>query len=146
MGTETNIPTKLVELDVELRSLLLDPNNPRFVQKPETAPIVSDEEAASEKLQGEILARFSPKPTDTDSEESDEPDTTNIRDLRDSLLRIGYVGIDKIVVRQLGKTGKFIVLEGNRRVAALKSLQMEYDTGFGIFRGAFEIVFNFINT
>lgn len=138
MSTETNIPTKLVELDVELRSLLLDPNNPRFVQKPETAPIVSDDEAASEKLQGEILARFSPKPTDSDSEESDEPDTTNIRDLRDSLLRIGYVGIDKIVVRQLGKTGTFIVLEGNRRVAALKSLQIEYDTGAMKKRGDYE--------
>ena len=144
MSTETNIPTKLVELDVELRSLLLDQNNPRFAQKPETAPIVSDDEAASEKLQGEILARFSPKPTDSDSEESDEPDTTNIRDLRDSLLRIGYVGIDKIVVRQLGKTGTFIVLEGNSRVAALKSLQIEYDTGAMKKLGAFILIHSFI--
>jgi len=129
MSTKTNIQAKLTKLDVELRSLLLDPNNPRFVQKPETAQIVSDEATASEKLQEEILAKFSPKPTDSDSEESDEPDTTNIRDLRDSLLRIGYNGVDKIVVRKLGMTGKFIVLEGNRRVAALKSLQIEYDTG-----------------
>jgi hypothetical protein len=138
MSNETNIPTKLVELEVELTSLLLDPNNPRFVQKPETAPVVSDKEAASVKIQGEILARFSPKPTDTDSEESDEPDTTNIQDLKISLLRIGYVGIDKIVVRQLGKTGKFLVLEGNRRVAALKSLLKDYDTGAGRHRADFE--------
>ena len=49
---------------------------------------------------------------------------TNIRDLYDSMLRIGFVGIDRIVVRVLGD--KFLVIEGNRRLATVKSILDDY--------------------
>ena len=62
------------------------------------------------------------------TEEDDEPDTTSIQDLRDSMLRIGYVAIDKMWTEIKG-TKKYIVLEGNRRVAALKSLKRDYEAG-----------------
>jgi len=127
-------PAKLLELDINLSDLVLDPNNPRFIQQTQETSFVSDEQAIQDAKQDQILRQFSPQAADGASEEGAEPDTTSIQDLRDSLLRIGYVGIDKIVVRRIGKTGKFLVLEGNRRVAALKSLRRDYDEGTAPFQ------------
>ncbi|MBM4229716.1 MAG: hypothetical protein FJ184_03065 [Gammaproteobacteria bacterium] len=129
-------PAKLLELDIDLTDLVLDPNNPRFVQQTKETMFVSDEQAIQDAKQDQILRQFSPQAIDAESEEGAEPDTTSIQDLRDSLLRIGYVGIDKIVVRRIGKTGKFLVLEGNRRVATLKSLRRDYEAGTAPFQKA----------
>jgi hypothetical protein len=52
------------------------------------------------------------------------------------LLRIGYVAIDKIVVRRIKGTSKYVVLEGNRRVAALKALKRDYGAGAAPFHQA----------
>jgi hypothetical protein len=128
--------TKLTELDLALEELLLDPNNPRFVQRTQSAGFVSDEDAGTDEKQEGILRQFSAVATDQANDDEDEPDTTSIQDLRDSMLRIGYVAIDKIVVRRVAATGKYLVLEGNRRVATLKSLKRDYDAGSAPFHQA----------
>jgi hypothetical protein len=121
--------TKLTEIDIGLEQLLLDPNNPRFVQRTGVNDLVTDEDAAAEQKQDQVLRQFAAVTGDQATEDDDEPDTTSIQDLRDSMLRIGYVAIDKIVVRRNKVASKYVVLEGNRRVAALKSLKRDYEAG-----------------
>ena len=52
-----------------------------------------------------------------------------IRDLIDSFKENGYLPVDQIQVKKIDDK-KFVVIEGNRRVAALKYLQNEYETNF----------------
>src|SRR5437879_6533142 len=99
----------LKEIHIPIEELLLDPNNPRFIRDLEQPVKVLDQEI--EKIQEALLGRFSrnPAPEDPDF------DVTNIKDLYDSMLRIGFVGIDRIVVRPLkNRKKKYLVIEGNR--------------------------------
>jgi ParB-like chromosome segregation protein Spo0J len=93
------------ELDVTLGVIFLDPNNPRF----ETKVKVADSSVKELTVQQSALARM---------------DDFGIDDLKESIKKVGFVQIDKIVVRPLKPDG-FVVVEGNRRVAALKSLEKE---------------------
>ena len=110
----------LQEIDVEIDDLLLDPNNPRFINNLEHAAEISDDQL--EEKQEKTLQRFRRTPP------ADDPDSdvTNISDLYASMCRIGYVGIDRIVVRHIAKTKKYLVLEGNRRVATIQNIIRDY--------------------
>ena len=113
----------LIEKEIAIEDLLLDPNNPRFRNNLQRPPRVPDE--LIEEKQSEILGHFSK------SQEADDPefDVTNIKDLYDSMLRIGYVGIDRIVVRPLAtNTQKYLVVEGNRRIATVKTILADYES------------------
>ena len=50
----------------------------------------------------------------------------NIKDLLESFRANGYLPVDQIQVKSLGND-KYLVLEGNRRTAALKTLKIDYD-------------------
>ena len=108
----------LTEQKIHVDKLLLDPDNPRFIADLAPHERTRDEEIGDK--QAEISKRF------TRNREGDdiESDVTNIQDLYASMLRIGFVGIDRIVVRELGT--KYLVLEGNRRLAAVKSILRDY--------------------
>src|SRR4029079_5011219 len=84
-------------------------------------PIVPD--ADLESKQEETFLRFSR----TNNQADTEPETTYIGELYDSMCRIGYVGIDRIVVRTVTGSTKFLVLEGNRRVATIKKILDDYE-------------------
>src|SRR5947207_2649838 len=105
----------LQEIQIPIEDLLLDPNNPRFISDLAERTKIPDDKIADK--QEETLKRFGR----TSTAEDPEFDVTNIRDLYDSMLRIGFVGIDRIVVRPISKAKKYLVLEGNRRVATVKS-------------------------
>ncbi len=98
---------------VALKNLFLDPNNYRFGDH-EDYVAVPAESIASDDVQrrttGFLLG---------DSNEG-------IRDILTSLKKNGWLAIDPIQVRELSK-GKYLVVEGNRRVAALKHLQRRYE-------------------
>ncbi|MDR2700034.1 MAG: ParB N-terminal domain-containing protein [Nitrososphaerota archaeon] len=54
----------------------------------------------------------------------------DLEELKASIKKVGFVQVDKIVVRPIAKQkNEFVVLEGNRRVAALKSLVRENKYG-----------------
>jgi hypothetical protein len=106
----------LKEIEIPIDNLLLDPNNPRFIRDLTMRERVPEDEI--EAKQADTLKAFS----GDSSPEEPEFDVTNIRDLYDSMLRIGFVGIDRIVVRPLGKSKRYIVLEGNRRIATVKHI------------------------
>jgi len=99
----------LREIDIELKNIFLDPNNPRF--SIETEVKIPDKKIMEKAVQEKCLTRMK---------------NYGIDALRESIRRVGFMPIDKVVVRPL-PNGKFVVVEGNRRIAALKILQREID-------------------
>jgi hypothetical protein len=96
---------QLTPADIELSKIFLDPNNPRFVGL--ASEYVPDGAVTDEKVQERakaILKKFFA----TDR-------------VKMSMEVNGYLPIDRIIVRAL-EGGNFVVLEGNRRIAAAKSI------------------------
>lgn len=97
------IAPDLVSIELPLGDIYLDPNNPRFVGQ-DWNPL-PDEEIDSEVTQDGARLRL-------------------VREFAVDKLRMnmevnGYLPIDRVVVREF-KPGKFVVLEGNRRICAAK--------------------------
>ena len=123
---------KLSPKQVAVEDLLLDPNNPRLATSfkahddfdpdnpVECQPVIEalfsvplepgSEERANERLQS----------ADSTDEEESEDDFFSIKELAKSIQRVGFVGIQNIIVREDSSSGKYIVLEGNRRLAAIR--------------------------
>lgn len=107
----TAIFQDLVPITVPLSSIYLDPNNPRFVGP--LSKWVQDDDVDLDKVQDEAR-RLLVRDYDVDK-------------LRMNMEVNGYLPIDRIIVRKF-KSDKFIVLEGNRRIAAAKMIgQMAMD-------------------
>ena len=119
---------RMNELKISLDDFMLDPNNPRFVQKFDSPKHIPDD--AIEGQQNNILNHFirgkaKSEYEDSDSDDSLESDSEaffDIEDLWNSMSNIGLVPIDRIVVRKLNHSDKYLVIEGNRRVATAKQL------------------------
>jgi hypothetical protein len=105
---------KTKEITVGLAQLMLDPNNYRL-NKGEEAVEYSDDRVI--ELQEEVQQKLI---------------SENISDLETSILKNGFLEVDKIVVKELTNISnendlkKYVVIEGNRRTAAFKSLINEY--------------------
>lgn len=94
---------------VELEKVYLDPNNPRLeVFKGEPVP---DDRLIEPGAQQECLELMK---------------KIGIDDLIESIRASGFCTIDRIVLRRFDED-KYIVVEGNRRVAALKTLYREHE-------------------
>ena len=97
---------------VPLSRLYLDPNNFRFVDHPEYRPVPPEhvyDADVQRRTTGFVLGRHQ----------------ENVRDLIASLKENGWLDIDPILVRK--DATRFLVVEGNRRVATLKYLQRRYE-------------------
>lgn len=99
---------------LSLKNLYLDPNNYRFIDseiytKVAGAQIFADD--VQRRTNGLIVGR----------------NGENIRDLIDSFRKNGFLPVDQIQVRRSGDSGKFLVVEGNRRVATLKWFQAQFE-------------------
>src|SRR5690554_1806480 len=105
---QTNRITKHID------RLLLDPNNYRFIDKAEYLPVPSSDIASPRIQQRTLNFLLGNK-------------NNNISDLISSFKTNGFLDIDQIQVKAIGD--KFVVLEGNRRVATLKYLYEEYKKG-----------------
>lgn len=107
---------------VSLQNLLLDPNNYRF-RDADSYVTVEENDVAKPDVQrrtsGLLLGR----------------NAENIRDLNESFKKNGFLPVDQIQVRRIKDSSKYIVVEGNRRVATLKYLQSRYSNeGFDLGR------------
>lgn len=95
----------LIAREMPLTSIFLDPNNPRFVgpnwQRVEDDKIDSDPVQESARM---LLIK-----------------NYGVEKLRMNMEVNGYLPIDRVIVREF-KDGKFVVLEGNRRICAAKML------------------------
>lgn len=101
-------------LRVSLRNLYLDPNNFRLVHEPDQKQVPDAAIKNREVMQRTMRLLCGDK-------------NQNIQDLIESFKANGYLRVDQILVRNL-PDGGYLVVEGNRRVAALKFLQQEYES------------------
>lgn len=95
-------------IKVKIDDVYLDPNNPRFWVD-SSSKIIPDLKIPDDKIQirtTESMQDF------------------GIEDLYVNILRNGFLPLDRIVVREIrGHSGKYVVVEGNRRLTALRKLR-----------------------
>ena len=101
--------------EISLSKLLLDPNNYRFLDR--------------KKFKKKASTRFHEDSVQRATLESLEQ-SYQLDELKQSILTNGYVPMERvIVVPYPARSGFFLVVEGNRRVAALKSILKEEAEG-----------------
>jgi hypothetical protein len=118
-------PVRLRPIKVALNHLYLDPNNPRFAKSLNLRRYVADQDVpdVQQELQN-LFVNEQDSDTVTDEEEWEgEEGAVRLGDLIRSMKEIGFVPIDRVVVRRLeGSVDDYVVIEGNRRVRAAKYL------------------------
>ena len=109
------------KISKNLKNLYLDPNNYRFIDNPKYVK-VEESKLLDNNIQARTRGFIEGK------------NRKNVDDLLDSFKTNGYMDIDIIQARKIGEN-KYLVLEGNRRVTALKILQEEYNNSqdIGVF-------------
>jgi ParB-like nuclease domain len=115
-----SLPNLLSPLKLKLEDLLLDANNPRFSELGEELNPVPEGRFADEKVQTSTFDKM-------------KDPLFDVAELRDTIKTIGFLPMDRIVVRKWkgltnGNT-KYVVIEGNRRVTALKWLVNLHEIG-----------------
>jgi hypothetical protein len=131
---------KLETKKIDSESLLLDPRNPRLAtcfhegDGLDASDPVSCQPKIEERFKVPAIRTDDQRETErllstdqgSDDNESDD-DFFSVKDLVDSIRRIGFVRIQNIIVRPHEESGKYIVLEGNRRVAAIRTVLREHE-------------------
>ena len=103
---------------VRLDQLYLDPNNYRFVDNKNYKP-VDENLLTDERIQNRTYAFVAGEKRQ------------GIRDLITSFKENGYLSVDQIQVKPLSDE-KYLVLEGNRRVSALRALREDFNSNLDI--------------
>lgn len=100
--------------EVPVQNLLLDPNNYRFHDDPGFSR-ANDRRYHEDTVQARAYQRLS---------------DDSLVQLKNSILRNGFLPVERIVVRDYPhQDASFVVVEGNRRVAALKWIQQDHAAG-----------------
>jgi hypothetical protein len=107
---------KLKEIEVDVNQLFLDPNNPRYADMEDIANPIPDNKVADERVQKRAIERILDQ-------------RLEVQQLMDSIRTIGFITVDRLVVVPLPQEGKYKVIEGNRRLGAIKSLLDDCDAG-----------------
>ena len=110
--------TETIKRSYNLKNLYLDPNNYRFVDNDNYIK-VDDTKLLDERVQRRTRSFIEGNKRE------------NIRDLISSFKSNGFLDVDVIQVRDFGNNN-YLVIEGNRRVTALKGLQEDYERGLDI--------------
>jgi len=103
---------KTTNISRNIKNLYLDPNNYRFIDNKEYVK-VEDAKVLDERIQARTRKFIEGK------------NQSNIKDLLESFQANGFLDVDVIQVKEIGHN-KYLVLEGNRRVTALKFLQEKF--------------------
>jgi len=104
----------LEKINVKLEGLLLDPNNPRFSKH-------QDEMTVKDKFDDEEIQE------DTFKLMLNPKNNFEILELASSIKRKGFVPVDNIFVRKINE--RYLVVEGNRRISAIKLLLQKHKSG-----------------
>ena len=104
----------LKQLEVSAEDLMLDPRNPRLIPSPSQYLCGKDEDFSKRSIQEKVL-QFLNQPK------------YKIKNLENSILKNGFLDIDSIFVKEY-REGKYLVLEGNRRTAAITNLRLKSTT------------------
>ncbi len=100
---------------LSIKNLFLDPNNYRFIDSDLYVEVDYDD-----LLSPEIQRRTASLILGKNAE--------NVRDLIDSFMKNGFLPVDQIQVKRFKDTNKFVVVEGNRRVACLRYLYHRHES------------------
>lgn len=115
---------------VPLTSLLLDPNNYRFQDASGFAA------ASPNRFQEESVQRRAYERTKA----------SGIAELKNSILTNGFLPFEKIIVKPYMARGNgtesYLVVEGNRRVAALRWIAEDYEAGVDVRPDLLEVIKN----
>lgn len=109
----------LKPINIRLEELLLDPNNPRFAELGQKLDAVPESRFNEPKVQQQTYERMKTPRFD-------------VSELRDTIKNLGFLPMDRIVVRRWkgeSQSPMYVVVEGNRRIAALKWLTELQDSG-----------------
>jgi len=106
----------LREVEVAIEDLYLDPNNPRFADLADRVQPVARDRIMEDGVQRKALDRIL-------------DDRFEVTQLKDSIRTIGFLPVDRLVVTRLPLSGKYVVIEGNRRTGAIKSLLDDHKNG-----------------
>ncbi|SHM61578.1 hypothetical protein SAMN02787076_01716 [Rhizobacter sp. OV335] len=111
----TTSPFDFQSADVAIEKILLDPNNYRFWDQ--------------KKFKKKVVTRFHEEKVQTATLEKLERDY-QLDELKNSILTNGYVPMERVILAPYKYgSGYFVVVEGNRRIASLKSLLKESSEG-----------------
>src|ERR1700694_3530048 len=114
-GQGARAPFEFEAQDISVSRLLLDPNNYRFLDR--------------KKFKKKAANRFHEESVQMATLESLEQ-SYQLEELKHSIITNGYVPMERIIVVPYpAKSGFFLVVEGNRRVASLKSILKEEQEG-----------------
>lgn len=102
----------LEKITINIDDLLLDPDNPRFSKHP--SEYVSEDRYDDSDVQEQTFIAMQGKKFE-------------IKELMDSIRSKGFVPVDNIFVKKV--KGKYLVVEGNRRITAVKVLLKLHDDG-----------------
>src|SRR5262245_26560725 len=102
----------LTPISLPLSSIFLDPNNPRFVTSNWTH--VPNDEIDSEAIQDLVRQHL--------------VDQAGVEKLKMNMEVNGYLPVDRVIVREF-KPGRYVVLEGNRRICAAKLISAYTQSG-----------------
>ena len=106
-----NYRPELKGKEIHLQKLLLDPNNPRFLEDHEDR--IDENDFADSGVQAETADRM-------------RKEAFRLNELKKSIETNGWQPVDMIFVRKLeALPGHYVVLEGNRRLMALRDLKKE---------------------
>lgn len=105
-------------LSRNIKNLYLDPNNYRFADNDNYIP-VSSEKVTDPNIQKRVRLFIEGKKRE------------GVKDLISSFKANGFLKVDVIQLKDIGDNN-YLVLEGNRRVTALKILQEEHQAGLDI--------------
>ena len=108
---------KLEPIMVKPEDLLLDPNNYRFHDLEGYKPVISRSRFADPMVQNRAMYLLQ------------STEKFELQALKDSILTNGYVPLERIVLEEyddIENRKRYVVVEGNRRVAGIKSLLEDY--------------------
>lgn len=102
---------KIKEALLCIDNILLDPQNPRFATKNRSYTI---SDFKDKNVQLEMIKKL---------------ETYKIKQLIDSIKENGFLSLERVVVVRLEqRSNKYVVVEGNRRIAAIKLILMNEET------------------
>jgi hypothetical protein len=113
-----NLPQRLKLIKVEMNKIFLDPNNPRLIELGVKSGVVPEKRITEKEIQENLLNELS------------SSTVLDVKSLKDSILQVGFLPMDKVVVRKIvGEADSYVVVEGNRRIAAIKWILRDHMTG-----------------
>jgi hypothetical protein len=104
------MPINLEHRDIKIEEILLDPNNPRYFDLNHKR--ISYDKYDNERIQQQAITNL------------ESSSNAKLDDLIMSIKENGFLQFESIVVKPY-KNEKFVVIEGNRRIAAVKTILKE---------------------